>query len=690
MKLLTEPEGLALLKKYGVPIPAFRLASTQEEAMEHADAIGYPVVVKVVSPAIVHKSDLGGVMVGLTNRDAVRAAWDEMMARISASPYAGTIQGVIVEEQIRPGLEVIVGGKTDPTFGKVLTFGSGGVLVELIKDVVTRVLPLTREEISGMVLSIKAAALMNGYRGGPNLAKDALIDAISTLAKMFQEEEDLVEFDINPIVLTPSGCFAVDARIYQRRGDEELHPVLTRVSRALLSPGALSPRAIAVIGASSDPTKVGYAVMRNLLAFPGTVYPVNPHRATIMGRKVYPDIASLPGPIDMAVIAVPAPLTPTLMQEIGYKGAKVAVVLSAGFRETGQEGAALEDKLVAAAQRAGVRLVGPNCLGIMLPHIGLNTTFDPVSPRPGRIGFISQSGAIITTIVDWSIPEGIGFSAVISVGNQSDLGFTDYLPYLAQDPSTRAIILYIEEITDGTAFMSIAQEVTERVPIIGLKSGSSSMGKQAASSHTGSLAGSYEVYQAAFLQSGVIPVYSLREAFDVAELLSSEGYPRGPRAVVVTTAGGFAVLSSDYAEQYNIEMVPLDDALLAQLDTFLPPLWSHHNPMDLIGDGGADRFARVFDCLLARSEAWDIAFVIAIPSAILDPNQIAQEIVRFTRHTENMVVGCILGGDSMKSGMRFLREHGVPNYGDIEDAFRAVGKLLYARNTIKRTPRGTG
>ena len=260
--------------------------------------------------------------------------------------------------------------------------------------------------------------------------------------------------------------------------------------------------------------------------------------------------------------------------------------------------------------------------------------FDPVSPRPGTIAFISQSGAVITMVVDWSLPEEIGFSMVISVGNQADLSFQDYLRYSEQDGNTRSIIMYVEEIRDGCGFLRIVRRVAARKPVIVLKSGSSERGQKTASSHTGSIAGDYEVYRGAFEQAGVIAVDSFSEAFQIAELLGSEGYPQGRRALVVTSAGGLAVLSSDYAERYGVDLIELPAALLAELDGILPDEWNRQNPLDLIGDAGADRFARVFDALIRRQDLWDIAVVIAVPSATMDPAHLANEVVRFSEHTD--------------------------------------------------------
>lgn len=677
--MLPEYEGFALLDKYGIPVPEHYTARTAEEASDLAERIGFPVVMKVISPQIIHKSDAGGVITGIETREQAYSSFRliEKNIRLS-SPDAG-IEGILIEKQYGKGLELIIGGRTDPSFGKVITFGIGGTLVELIRDVAIRILPISPEEIRTMVHEIHAYPLIRGYRNSPPLDEDELIRIISMVCRFFEEEKTVREFDFNPLILYEKGGVIVDARVYT--GEEILS--YTGVSRMPMEASLLSPSSIAVIGASRDPGKIGYAVLRNLLAFPGPLYPVNPGVKEIFGKKVFPSVLDIPGSLDAAVIAIPARGVPGVLEELGKKGVKLAIILSSGFRETGEEGARLEKELLTIAESWGVRIVGPNCLGIIFPHKKINTTFDPISPRPGHIGFISQSGAIITTIVDWSLPEEIGFSAVISVGNQLDLGFIDYIRYVADDETTKAIILYIEEIRNGKEFIALMNDVTRKKPVIALKSGSSSLGVRAASSHTGSLAGSYAVYQAVFEQTGVIPVYSIKEAFNVAGLLASEGYPRGNRAVIITAAGGFAVLAADYAESYGINIIPLPQGMLEELNDFLPPLWSHANPLDIIGDGGVERYAKVFDVMIRHQDEWDIAIIIAVPSAVLDATHLAQEIARFSKHTHTMIVGCLLGGDTMKSGIRVLRENKIPNYSDIDEAFRAVGRAIHSKLVSK-------
>jgi len=676
-RLIPEEEAYQLLRGAGVPVPPSALATTREEASRAAAAIGFPVVMKIVSPDVVHKTDAGGVVLGIGSADEANDAFDRIVENVRERVPGARIEGVIVVGQARPGFELIVGGRTDQSFGKVLSFGLGGTLVEFLRDVVVRVLPLDDSEIVAMIRQLGAYRLIRGYRDYPPLDEPALVDLIRRVATLFENQPRIAEFDLNPLMLYPQGAVVVDARIYL---DDE--PVEVPCIEPDAIPADLFlPRSIAVVGASTDPRKVGYAAFRNLLRFKGVLYPINPKRPEVLGRQAYPSLGAVPGPVDMVVIAVPAELVPGVMEEAGRAGVRLAVILSAGFRESGEEGARLEEELLANARRAGIRVVGPNCLGIMLPPFGINTTFDPVSPKSGTIAFISQSGAVITMVVDWSLPEEIGFSVVISVGNQADLTFQDYLRFAEQDSNTRSIIMYVEEIRDGCSFLKIVRRVTMRKPVIVLKSGSSARGQKSASSHTGSLAGDYAVYRGAFEQAGVIAVDSFTDAFQIAELLGSEGYPQGRRALVITSAGGLAVLSSDYAERFGVDLINLPADLLTELDAFLPAEWNRQNPLDLIGDAGADRFARVFDALIRRQDLWDIAIVIAVPSATMDPAHLANEVVRFSEHTDKMIVGCLAGGDSIRAGLRILREHQIPNFEEIEDAFRALGAVFRVRGT---------
>ncbi|NQS78097.1 MAG: CoA-binding protein [Methanoculleus bourgensis] len=674
--MLSEFESYDLLKQYGVPVPEHAIVQTAAEAAKAAEKIGFPVVMKIYSPQIIHKSDAGGVIVGIGSKQAAGEAFDKIVKNVKAFNPEAEIKGVLVVQQAAPGLELIVGGKTDPAFGKVLTFGMGGTLVELMKDVTLRILPVSEESIREMVSEIHGYPMIKGYRGTKPRDEEALISVIWAISRFFAENKNVVEFDINPVRLYESGACIVDARIFV--DDEAVEKVAKE--RPFVPIEYFTPRSIAVIGASSEPKKMGYAVMHNLLHFPGQLYPVNNKRPEVQGLKAYPSILDIPNPVDMAVITVPAKHVPGVIEECGQKGVNMAVIITAGFKEMGEGGKALEDRVLEIAKGYGTRIIGPNCLGLIIPPRGIDTTYVHQSPKPGNIAFISQSGAIINTVVDWSITQDIGFSAVVSVGNQADLNFIDYLRFVERDPKTKGIILYVEELQDGKTFMKVVSEVSKTKPVVAIKSGSSQKGQEAASSHTGSLSGSYDVYMEAFRESGVIPVHTLTGAFQVAEMLAlPKGYPRGKRAIVITNAGGFAVLSSDYAERYNVDLINLPPKVLKELNEILPDFWNKNNPIDLLGDASEKRFEQVFEVLARHQDCWDMAFVVGFPNLVIGSDQLANQIVRFSEKTENVIVGTLLGGDSMERGRKILRERGIPSFEELDFTFRVMGRILWQR-----------
>ncbi|HKL98172.1 MAG TPA: acetate--CoA ligase family protein, partial [Methanocorpusculum sp.] len=557
-KMLSEAEGYRLLRQFNVPAPAFEVVQTPEDAAKAAIKIGYPVVMKIVSPQIIHKSDAGGVIVGIKTDAEAKKAFNKIVTSAKAYDASAEIEGIIVEEMAKPGLELLIGGKIDPAFGRVLTFGLGGTLVEFYKDVGIRILPCDDEDIRSLIHQVKAYTLIKGYRGQAALDEEFLFQTLKNTCAFFEKNENVVEFDINPLRLYENGGCAVDARVIVQDGPVQLPAHYD--PEKLVPLDYYRPKSVAVIGASDYPTKMGYAVFRNILQFPGKVYPVNDKRTEVQGVKCYPTVTSIPGHVDMVVITVPAELVPGIMDQCGQKGVKMAVVITAGFKEMDEGGRALENRMVEIAKSYGIRIVGPNCLGLILPPYKLDTTYVSTSPLPGDIAFISQSGAIVNAVVGMSLSEGseMGYSKVVSVGNQCDLDFLDYMSYAARDPHTKSIILYVEEIKNGVAFMEMAKEITKIKPIVAIKAGSSRRGQAAAASHTGSLSGSFEVYMEAFRKCGVVPVKTIPGSFQVAKALSNLKKPlTGRRAVVITNAGGFAVLSNDYAETWGIEIVDL-------------------------------------------------------------------------------------------------------------------------------------
>ncbi|MDD3976582.1 MAG: acetate--CoA ligase family protein [Methanomicrobium sp.] len=677
--MLSEAEGYDFLKKYDVPIPEYRIATSAEDAAKKATEVGFPVVMKIVSPQILHKSDAGGVIVGVKDEKEAKEAYEQIISSINKHKPDADIEGIIIEEMAKPGVELIIGGNTDPTFGKTITFGIGGTLVEFVKDVSLRILPLTEAEIRQMVREINSYKLISGYRGSAPKDEETLVKTIINVCRAFEENEELKEFDINPLRLYEKGACAVDtAFIFS---DEQS---TKKVSDKPVDVSIFEPQSIAVIGASETPGKMGYAVMHKLSTFPGKLYPVNPKRDVIMCFKTYPSLHDIADNVDMAVITVPSALVPEVMEDCGKKGVKIAVIITAGFKEMNEEGRKLEEQTVAIAKKYGTRIVGPNCLGLISPHKGYDTTYVQRSPAPGNIAFLSQSGAIVNAVVDWSLTHNVGFSSVVSVGNQSDLNFFDYLHWAESDPNTEAIIMYIEEINNGKGFLDVVSRIARTKPVVAIKSGSSERGRAAAASHTGSLAGSYEVYMEAFREAGVLSVTNLEDAFLAAEFLShNKHYPKGKRAVIVTNAGGFAVLSNDYAERYGIEIVDLPKNVIDEMDKFLPPFWNRGNPIDLLGDADGARFAKTFSVLAKHDDLWDICMVIGFPNLVLTSERFAKQIMMLSESTEKRIVSVLIGGSEMNGGREILRENKVPPFEELETAFRVVGRTLQSKYRVK-------
>jgi acetyltransferase len=411
---------------------------------------------------------------------------------------------------------------------------------------------------------------------------------------------------------------------------ETAHDILKRPGQPL--DAFFRPRAVAVIGATENPGSVGRTMLANLMAapFPGTIYPINPKRPTVLGLTSYPRVGATPGPVDLAVVVTPAAAVPGLIGECIDAGVKAAIIISAGFRETGPAGAALEQQVRDQLARGSMRVIGPNCLGVMSPRGGLNATFAAGMVRPGNVAFVSQSGALLTAILDWSLLANVGFSAFISIGAMLDVGWGDLIDYLCDDPETQSIVLYMESIGNARAFLSAVREVTLRKPVIVIKAGRSEAAAKAAASHTGALAGSDQVLDAAFRRTGVLRVSSIAELFYLAEVLSKQPRPAGPRLTILTNAGGPAVLATDALIGTGGAIAPLSAKTVKELNTLLPPQWSHNNPVDILGDAGPERYAKAVE-IVARDPESDGLLVILTPQDMTDPTATAEKLKPYAR-----------------------------------------------------------
>ena len=423
-----------------------------------------------------------------------------------------------------------------------------------------------------------------------------------------------------------------------------------------------SPQTVAVIGATEKPDSVGRAVMENLRGFGGEVYPVNPKYPSVMGRPAFPSVRAVPRKVDLAVIVTPAPTVPGIVRECAEAGVKGAIVISAGFKESGAAGLELEHQILAEARRGGMRVIGPNCLGLISPHAGLNATFSAVAARPGNVAFLSQSGALGTAVLDWSLRENVGFSAFVSVGSMLDVGWGDLISFLGDDPGTQSIVMYMESVGDARGFLRAARKVAITKPIIVVKVGRTEAAARAAATHTGALTGSDEVLDAVFRRAGVLRVGAIEELFDMAEVLAKQPPPRGPRLAIVTNAGGPGALATDRLSASGGELAEISPASIAALNRLLPPCWSHGNPIDVLGDAGAARFASAVE-IAAWDPGTDGVLAILTPQAMTDATLIAQKIANSSaRDGGKPLFASWMGGGCVEHGEMILNRAGIPTF----------------------------
>ena len=443
---------------------------------------------------------------------------------------------------------------------------------------------------------------------------------------------------------------------------ESAHDILHHSTRRPLSP-IFSPQSVAVIGATETVNSVGRTILENLIkgGFPGAIYPVNPKRDTVLGIKAYPSITAVPAKPDLAVIITPPATVPGIVKDCGVAGVKGVIIISAGFKEIGAPGVELERQVLEEANKAGIRIVGPNCLGVMVPASKLNATFAADMARPGSVGFISQSGALCTAVLDWSLKENVGFSAFVSLGSMLDVNWGDLIQHLGDDPNTKSIVMYMESIGDARAFLSAAREVALTKPIIVIKPGRTEAAAKAAASHTGSLTGSDEVLQAAFQRVGVLRVEAISELFDMAEVLAKQPRPKGPRLCIVTNAGGPGVLATDMLIGSGAQLANLAPETMAAFNQLLPPTWSHNNPVDIIGDAKPELYAKSLE-IAAQDPNTDGILVILTPQAMTDPTATAECLKAYAQIPNKPVIASWMGADMVAKGEDILNAAQIPTY----------------------------
>lgn len=433
-----------------------------------------------------------------------------------------------------------------------------------------------------------------------------------------------------------------------------------------------TPKTVAVIGATETPKSVGRTVLWNLVSNPfgGTIFPVNPKRSNVLGIKAYPDIGSVPEGVDLAVIVTPAPTVPGIIRECVEAKVGGSIIISAGFKECGEDGAALEKRILTEARRGRMRVIGPNCLGVMSPVTGLNATFAGTMARPGNVAFVSQSGALCTAVLDWSLRELVGFSAFVSIGSMLDVGWGDLIDYLVDDPKTRSIVMYMESVGDARAFLSAAREAALTKPIVVIKAGRSEAAARAAASHTGALVGSQDILDAAFRRSGVLQVDKIADLFYMAEVLSKQPRPKGPHLTILTNAGGPGVLATDALIASGGGLAEVSKETIEALNRLLPPHWSHNNPIDILGDAPPERYEKTVE-LAIKDPNSDGLLVILTPQAMTDPTRTAEQLKVHARGSGKPILASWMGGVEVAAGEAILNQVGVPTFPYPDTAARA-------------------
>ncbi|WSA80156.1 acetate--CoA ligase family protein [Streptomyces sp. NBC_01799] len=663
---LIAPEGKIVADAYGIAVPGEELAQDVDEAVAFADRLGGPVVLKIVSPDVLHKTDAGGVVVGVEGGVQVRAAFQRIIENVRAFAPDARIDGVQVQQLVPPGQEVIVGAVTDPTFGKVVAFGLGGVLVEVLKDITFRLAPVSADEALSMLDSIGAAEILRGVRGAAPVDRWALAEQIRRVSQLVTDFPEIAEVDLNPVIAAPDGAVAADIRILL--STETVKPRRTYPREEILASmrRLMEPRSVAVIGASNEQGKIGNSVMRNLIdgGFSGEIHPVNPRADDILGRKAYKSVTDVPGEVDVAVFAIPATFVASALEEVGRKGIPNAVLIPSGFAETGEQ--ALQDEIVAIGERYGVRLLGPNIYGYYSTWQDLCATFCTPYDVKGGVALTSQSGGIGMAILGFARSTKTGVSAIVGLGNKSDIDEDDLLTWFGEDPNTKCIAMHLEDLKDGRAFVEAARATVPKKPIVVLKAGRTSAGAKAAGSHTGALAGDDAVYDDILRQAGVIRAPGLNDMLEYARALPVLPTPKGDNVVIITGAGGSGVLLSDAIVDNGLSLMEIPPDLDTAFKAFIPPFGAAGNPIDITGGEPPSTYEATIR--LGMEDPRIHALVLGYWHTIVTPPMVfaeltARVVAEFReRGIEKPVVASLAGDTEVEEACQYLFEHGVVAY----------------------------
>jgi acetyl coenzyme A synthetase (ADP forming)-like protein len=663
---LTAPEARGICEAYGINIPKEGVAKTGEEAVKLATSIGFPVVMKIVSPQILHKTEAGGVLVGVKSADEASKGFSTIVGNARKYDPKAEIVGVQIQQMLSGGHEVIIGAVTDPAFGKLVAFGMGGVLVEVLKDITFRLAPATSEDALSMLDGIQAAEILRGVRGAKPVDREALSSMIQRVSALVADFPEISELDLNPVFATDKGATAADVRVVLNftppparfRPDQKL--IVEQMNRIM------RPNAVAVIGASAENGKIGNSVMKNLIngGYQGTIYPIHPSAESILGKKAYKSVKDVPGEIDVAVFAIPAKFVAQALTEVGEKKIPGAVLIPSGFAETGN--VAGQNELIEIGRKYGVRLMGPNIYGFYYTPKNLCATFCTAYDVKGKAALSSQSGGIGMAIIGFSRSAKMGVSAIVGLGNKSDIDEDDLLTFFEQDDNTQIIAQHCEDLKDGRGFAEVAKRVSKKKPVVVLKAGRTSMGARAASSHTGALAGNDKIYEDVFKQSGVIRARTLRDLLEFARGIPVLPTPKGNNVVIITGAGGSGVLLSDACVDNGLSLMSMPADLDAAFRKFIPPFGAAGNPVDITGGEPPTTYQNTVR--LGLEDPRIHALILGYWHTIITPPMVFAKLMvevvdqMKAKGIEKPVVASLAGDVEVEEAAEYLYQHGIPAY----------------------------
>jgi acyl-CoA synthetase (NDP forming) len=669
-----EHESKAVLECIKISTSGSRVAKSEDEAVEIFQSLGTPVVLKVLSPDIIHKSDAGGVKLNLNSAALVRKGYRE----IAHAFQDKRVVGVSVQKMASPGVEAIIGVAQDATFGSVLMFGLGGIFVEVLKDVSFRSIPISKSDAESMIEEINGYALLKGYRGH-SADISSLKQLLLQISDFVMENPEISEMDLNPVFLYPEGYMVVDARIILGEPRPKPSPPVKLDLHDLFY-----PRSVAVIGASGTPGKLGWNVFTNLVShnFQGKLYPINPRADEIHGIRAYPRISDVPEPVDVAIILVSAGVTADVVEECCACGVRYIVVESAGFAELGSGGKKIEVQMKEIADRYGVRLLGPNCSGIINTHCSMVQSIGIVDAlSKGNIGLISQAGVCAAGML-WGLRHIMDFGIIATIGNKLDINETDILDAVSTDENINVICMYLESVKGGRRFIDVSRRVTLEKPIIVLKSGRTDAGKKAVASHTASLAGNDQIFSAAFRQCGIIRARDYEHMFTLARAISKQPLPDREGVFIITYAGSLGVISADAITDNGMRLSDLEPELKERLKKLLPDYVGGLNPVDYTFSQDAQTVKKTIEIGVESNDVG--SFIVILQAEILDSYVDALKNIDYKGKP---IFACVAGKEFAMEDVIKMEKAGIPVLATPEAVADAIAVMYRHAQRVKKEVR---